>query len=286
MAEQAAEPLISEAPDDNATTAVESEVEVAVGAAVEAGIKTGEKLSAFISPVTTAFRHSAMLAHLKAISPYVIEFIGALYLVATVVFVVSQPFPDVGAPIVVGFTLLVIVFFGGHISGGHYNPAVSVAVWCRGSIPLLKALGYIVAQIGGGLAGSAISNATVNAGAGAPFCGPGEGFNHGHVFLVEFMYTFLLTFTVLQVATTTTNPGKDANHFFGLAIGLSVLVGAAAVGHISGGAFNPAVAVGMNVVAMKGLKSLWCYILAELAAGFAAGLIFYITNASEFTDSA
>jgi len=185
---------------------------------------------------------------------------------------------------VIGSTLLVIVFFGGHISGGHYNPAVTTAVWCRGHIHVLKALGYIAAQIGGGLAGSAIANA-MSINAGAPFCAPGEGYNHGHVFLVEFMYTFLLTFTVLQVATTTTNPGDSkngANHFFGLAIGFSVLIGAAAVGHISGGAFNPAVAIGMNVVAMKGLKSLWCYILAELAAGFAAGLVFYITNASEF----
>lgn len=259
-----------------------------VASAEAAAVEVKETLSAYVSPLTGAVRRSSLYTHLKAIAPYIVECIGALFLVMTVVFVVAEYAaaiaPGASVPIVVGTTLMVIVFFGGHISGGHYNPAVTIAVLVRGKISMKTATGYIIAQIVGGLAGSAIANSMRKPGMGAPYCAPGAGYSHGHVFVVELLYTFLLTYTVLQVATTTTNPAKGGNHFFGLAIGFSVLVGVAAVGEISGGAFNPAVVTGMNVVALKNLKGIWIYYLAEFAAGIAAGLLFYVTNALEFTE--
>jgi len=280
VATEQAQALLSEPPPDAPDI---STVEAGI---VEEVKEVHVKLTAAISPITGAIRRSALFAHLKAIAPYLVECIGTLFLVMTVVFVVSQQSVGaaVTAPITIGSTLMVLVFFGGHISGGHYNPSVTVAVMVRGKIPLLKALGYIVAQVGGGLAGAAIANG-VRKPVAAPYCAPGDGFNLGHVFVAEFMYTFLLTYTVLQVATTTSNPpgSNGVNSFYGLAIGFTVLVGAAAVGDISGGAFNPAVATGMNVVALKGLKSIWLYYLAEFAAGTVAGMLFYITNAIEFT---
>ena len=93
--------------------------------------------------------------------------------------------------------------------------------------------------------------------------------------LAEFLYTFALAYVVLNVATAKANAG---NSFYGLAIGFTVLAGAFAVGNISGGAFNPAVAIGAGVMGAIHLPSIWLHIIADLAGGFAAGVVFNFLN--------
>jgi aquaporin Z len=89
--------------------------------------------------------------------------------------------------------------------------------------------------------------------------------------LAEFLFTFALVFVVLNVATA---PGTEGNSYFGLAIGSTVLVGAFAVGPVSGAAFNPAVAVGVVVMGLAQPASLWIYLVANFAGGAVAALVF------------
>ena len=196
----------------------------------------------------------------------IVEFIGTFFLVFTVGMVVLEPGAGSLAPLAIASALMVMVYAGGHISGGHYNPAVTLAVTLRGKATATELAGYWVAQLlaaviaalaVGALKESAPLIATV-----APT---------GQTLLAEFLFTFALCFVVLNVATTR---GTEGNSYYGLAIGFTVLVGAYAVGSISGGAFNPAVAVGMVVLGLVGTGSLWIYLLANLFGGAVAALLF------------
>ena len=174
---------------------------------------------------------------------YLVEFIGTFFLVATIGFTVVKP-GDAGAmaPVAIGSALMVMIFAGGHVSGGHYNPAVTLAVFLRGKCPVTDVVPYIVSQVVAAAAAAAIvlfmkGNPTVEA--AKPDIVP--------ALLAEFVFTFALCYVVLNVATA---KGTSGNSFYGLAIGFTVLTGAYAVGSISGGAFNPAVAVGITVMGL------------------------------------
>ena len=184
--------------------------------------------------------------------------------------------PNVGviAPIAIGSILMVMVYAGGHISGAHYNPAVTVAVTLRGRLPAIDAVFYIVAQlIGAALAAGAVyylkgvNRPLVDAG------GPIYGLSQ--IALAEFLYTFALAYVVLNVATAKANAG---NSYFGLAIGFTVGAGAFAVGAISGGAFNPAVATGCLLMGLIPGGNYLAYIIAQLAAGAVAAGVFRVLN--------
>src|SRR5271170_6158786 len=190
---------------------------------------------------------------------YVTEFIGTFFLVLTVGLSVSNGTPL--APLAIGASLMIMVYMGGHISGGHYNPAVSLAVALRGKLTWGNFLPYIISQGCGGIAAGlsvlAITQHTV-----AP--APGPTATTQGALLVEFFYTFALALVVLNTATT---PKTEGNSYFGLAIGSTIMVGAFAGGAVSGGAFNPAVGFGLVFVnAMHnsqtpGLMShLWLYL--------------------------
>lgn len=91
----------------------------------------------------------------------------------------------------------------------------------------------------------------------------------------EFFFTFALVYVVLNVATA---KGTASNSFYGLAIGMTVMAAAFAVGAVSGGAFNPAVAVGVSMMGLLATSSIWVHIVAELAAAVAAALVFKTIN--------
>jgi len=93
--------------------------------------------------------------------------------------------------------------------------------------------------------------------------------------VAEFLYTFALCYVVLNVATA---KGTSGNPTYGLAIGFTVLAGAYAVGGVSGGAFNPAVAVGITIMGLSSLANIWIFLVANLAAGAAAAVIFKIMH--------
>jgi aquaporin Z len=203
---------------------------------------------------------------------YVTELIGTFALVFTVGCTVLGGKPGVVAPLAIGSVLMVMVFAGGHISGGHYNPAVSLAVLVRGRLPIKDLAPYWAAQlIGGLLAAVAARYITDTHGPTTTF----HGRDIGVALLAEFLFTFFLAYVVLNVATSKDHPD---NSFYGLAIGFTVMVGAFAVGPFSGGAFNPAVALGLWIMDLVAGGSLWIYLLANLAGGAAAALTFKALN--------
>ena len=196
----------------------------------------------------------------------VVEFIGTFFLVLTIGMVVLEPGAGSFAPIVIGSALMVMVYAGGHVSGAHYNPAVSLAVMLRGKATATEMVGYWVAQVLAAVVAS-LAVAAFKEGAAVVATIPPTGPS----LLAEFMFTFALAYVVLNVATTR---GTEGNSYYGLAIGFTVLVGAYAVGGISGGAFNPAVAVGLITMGLVGVESIWIYLLADFFGAAVAAVLF------------
>ena len=167
------------------------------------------------------------------------EFIGTFFLVLTIGLTVTQG--SQFAPLAIGAGLMVMVYMGGHISGAHYNPAVSLAVLMRGALPSADFIPYVAAQV----AGATVAALIVNVITGQTFApAPAVTATTTAALLVEVLFTFALALVVLNVATSKKTEG---NSYYGLAIGLTVMTGAFAGGGISGGAFNPAVGLGPTI---------------------------------------
>jgi aquaporin Z len=186
--------------------------------------------------------------------------------------------PDVGnfAPIAIGSVLMVMIYAGGHISGGHYNPAVTLAVWLRGKCATTDVPGYIASQIVAGVAAAVIAlylkgNVEVKP----------DDLAVGPSLVAEFLGTFALAWVVLNVATSKETAG---NSNYGLAIGFTVLVMAFAVGGISKGAFNPAVAIGITVMHIVKGANLWIHLVADFAGGAAAAFAFKALSTADKKD--
>ncbi|MCV7342995.1 MULTISPECIES: MIP/aquaporin family protein [Mycobacteriaceae] len=207
---------------------------------------------------------------------YATEFIGTFGLVFTVACVVLTT--SALAPLAIGSVLMVMVYAGGHVSGGHYNPAVSLAVYLRGRLPLMDLPAYWLAQIlGGGLAAAA-ANLVISPTSSTPAALSFTGRTMSAALLAEFLFTFALAYVVLNVATSKDHP---VNSFYGLAIGFTVAAGAIAVGGVSGGVFNPAVAIGGSVIGIFSWSNLWLYLVAELVGAAVAALVFRLVNADD-----
>jgi aquaporin Z len=207
---------------------------------------------------------------------YLTELIGTFFLVFTVATTVLAKSPL--APLAIGAILMVMIYAGGHISGGLYNPAVTIAVLLRRRITLTDAIAYWIVQIVAGLLAAGLADWIVNPGnvTAPPLAGRGLA----AALVVEALFTFALAFVVLNVATSKDHPN---NSFYGLAIGFTVAAGAVAVGGISGAAFNPAVALGAAVVGLIQGSTIWLYVVVQLAAGAAAGLAFLALSTGELT---
>lgn len=201
---------------------------------------------------------------------YLTEFIGAFFLVATIGFVVVDPGAGPLAPLAIGSALMVMIYAGGHISGGHYNPAVTLGVFLRGKMPAADVIPYWVAQI----VAAVVAAFVVLFIKGFPSITP-MSIAVGPALLAEFLFAFALVYVVLNAATSTDTAG---NSFYGLAIGFTVLTGAFAVGGVSGGAFNPAVAVGISTMGLVGWANIWIYLVANLLGGAAAAYFFKYAN--------
>lgn len=199
-----------------------------------------------------------------------VEFIG-MFLFVFVVGMATEAANKSGAvlaPVAIGSLLMVMVFAGGHVSGGHYNPAVSTAVFIRGKIKRHEYGAYVVTQF----AAAALSGLLVNAVGGKEVAGAVA--STGKMLVVEFLFTFALAYVVLNVATA---KGTANNSFYGLAIGFTVVVGAISVGWVSGAAFNPAIALGASVLGAFKWSNIWIYLLADFLGGAAgAGAFLYI----------
>jgi aquaporin Z len=202
---------------------------------------------------------------------YIAEFIGTFFLVLTIGCTVIGAGSGVIAPLAIGAALMVMVFAGGHISGGHYNPAVTLGILIRGKLQSTDVVPYWIAQFAGAVVAALLVNKVLRAGvAVTPMA-----LHVGPALLAEFLFTFALVYVVLNAATA---EGTSGNSFYGLAIGMTVMTGAFAVGDISGGAFNPAVALGICILGISDWGNIWIYLVANFAAGVLAAVVFQMIN--------
>ena len=206
------------------------------------------------------------------------EFIGTFFLCFTIAAAAGQGAEL--APVAIGFTLTCMVYAGGHVSGAHYNPAVTLAIALRGKAGgAVDVIGYLLAEFGGGALGGGVASVLLNGGIG--YAALGEGVSAGRAAVAEIVITMALTNTVLNVATSAKSAGND---FFGLAIGCTVLSGAISVGGISGGAFNPAVAM-LGVDASAFTDNLWIPFTMPLVGGVLGWALFRLTADDELSET-
>jgi len=197
------------------------------------------------------------------------EFIGTFFLVLTIGLTIVGG--SAFAPLAIGSVLMVMVYMGGHISGAHYNPAVTLGVFLRGKMEGRDVAPYMIMQVLGALlAGGAVYTIM-----GETFAlTPGPNASLSSALLVEFLFSFALVLVVLNTAAT---DETDGNSYFGLAIGFTLAVGIFAGGSVSGGAFNPAVSIGPAVVdTLNGAGSytfIWIYVISPFAGGAMAALV-------------
>jgi len=199
---------------------------------------------------------------------YITEFIGTFFLVLTIGLT--------GDPIAIGTMLMVMVYMGGHISGAHYNPAVSIAMIIRGLLSVKEAIKYIFSQLGGALLAaylvSFLTGDIMKVAAGE--------YSVSQILVVEAIFTFALVLVILNVAT---NPKTEGNSYYGLAIGFTIMAAAYAGGGISGGVYNPAVGTGPILIdSIMGdggtLGNLWYYLVGPIAGGVLATYVYKLTT--------
>jgi aquaporin Z len=205
---------------------------------------------------------------------YITELLGTFFLVLTIGLT--------GNPIAIGFVLAAVVYMGGHISGAHYNPAVTLGIFLRKKISSKDVIMYWIFQIIGAIL-AAIVFLLITSETFAP--SPSPNVSMVSAIAIEFIFTFGLILVILNVATTKKNEG---NSYFGMAIGLTILAAAFAGGPISGGAFNPAVGIGPILVdTIRGgnsLQHLIIYIIGPFLASLTAPFVFKFMNPEEFKD--
>jgi aquaporin Z len=200
---------------------------------------------------------------------YIVEFIGTFLLVF---FGCSAALLNAGpmGQLMVGLGLAGIIYAGGHISGAHFNPAVTLSVWLRGKCPSGDVIPYLISQ----LTGAVLAALTA-----VYFRGVSQSMRSDEVakvFLAEVLGSFVLAWVILNVATAKANEG---NSFYGLAIGGTVAALSFALGDVSGAAFNPAMALGGWVIGGINGSALWIYMVASFLGGAIAAQVFKLVKA-------
>lgn len=201
---------------------------------------------------------------------YLTEFIGTMFLVAAVGMAGGEH-----AVLIIASALMVMIYAGGHVSGAHYNPAVTLAVWMRGKIEMKDAVAYWIAQLAGAAAAALLVNYLKG---GAP---EGDGMEVQETtkgIICELLATFALAYVVLNVATA---KGTSGNSFYGLAIGFTVFAMGSLFGGYTGGALNPAVALGGWIMKMFALSTIWVYLVGTLAGAALAAIVFSFINPND-----
>lgn len=205
------------------------------------------------------------------------EFIGTFFLVLTVV--LSVHYSPAIAGLAIGAVLMVMVYMGGPISGGHYNPGISLGVAIRGKISYGTMISYWIAQLAAGIIAAIIGWLLI----GRPETAGVPPLTHMDILrglIAEFLFSFALVLTVLTTATSSKTAG---NSYFGLAIGFTVGAGVFAVGSLTGAAFNSAVGLGVCLFGLSAWFNIWIYVVANLAGGIVAAAIFRIISPEDFS---
>jgi len=207
---------------------------------------------------------------MKSSKKLAIEFIGTLFLCLVVALNANA---GVANLLAIGSILMAMIYAGGHISGAHYNPAVTIAVLVRGRISSSEALLYIIAQVAAGVVAALLATKAFGVSGDGSSAIAGQNITAG--LLGEILGTFALAFVILNVATSKNTAGND---YFGLAIGFTVLACGYVFGPYSGGAFNPAVAVSQSIAAFFSWSDIWVYLIACFGGGALAGVVFNALN--------
>jgi MIP family channel proteins len=183
--------------------------------------------------------------------------------------VAGAPYGSLAVPVAGGLALAIGVVSVGHISGAHFNPAVTLGLAINGRFPWPYAPGYVVAQFAGAIAAAAVTwglygnQARAMAGLGAPV--PGAGVSAGRVLAAEAIVTFVLVLAVMAVATDSRVPRGIAAVAIGAALAVAIVIS----GPVSGAGVNPARAIGPMILAGQ-FSDWWAYLVAPVAGGVVA----------------
>lgn len=208
---------------------------------------------------------------------YFVEFIGTFFLALIIALSVNNTAGNM-APFAIGSILMVMVFAGGHISGGHFNPAVTLGVWIRGKCKTKDVPGYMIGQVAGALLGAFTGRYLLAFIPGATDIVTSGQFDFIGGTLAEFLGTFALVWAVLH---TSTEEDTQGNSFYGLAIGFTIMACTYGLGGITGGAFNPAIAVGISAIGMTSWSNIASFLIGQLLAGVLAAFVFmYVSDVS------
>ncbi|CAD2216170.1 aquaporin 9 [Angomonas deanei] len=164
--------------------------------------------------------------------------------------------------VTIGFMFTAIVFTLAYVSGGHFNPAISVAVFMTRNMELITMLGYIIAQICAAVAAGFVAMLLQSSGSDIYVPYVEEDYVSKGIFS-ELIFTLAIVLVVLNIGYSR----QKGNFFYGFAIGMCVTAGSACVGHVSGGSFNPAASTGLQLAQCitgdcEAIKSFWVYWLA------------------------
>lgn len=211
----------------------------------------------------------------EAVGTFVLVFTGTSVAVAAILGkpIAGAPSNSLAVGLAFGLVLTALVAALGHVSGAHFNPAVTLGLWGIKRFPGKLVLPYILGQfVGAILAGLAVwatfgDAARTTAALGATY--PTAGVGIGAAFLMEFLITFILVFVIVAVASDERANTATASLAIGFALGVAVLIG----GPITGGAVNPARALGPMIVAGK-FTDFWIYLLAPSVGGLVAGWLY------------
>ena len=196
-------------------------------------------------------------------SKLIAEFIGTFFLALTICTAAVHGSAGDYAPFAIAATLMVMIYAVGHISGAHFNPAVTVAVWLRGACEKSDVVPYISVQALAGVLAAIVSQEILLAETSVTAI----DMDATNAIAAEFLYTFALVYVILNVATSDATQG---NGYYGAAISFVVLAGALTVGEISGGSFNPAVSGALLVSGAIELSDLWIHLVPQFLAGVLA----------------
>ena len=207
------------------------------------------------------------------------EFVGTFFLTLTIFLTAVIGLAGSDAPIAIGVTLMVMIYALGHISGAHFNPAVSIGLFVKGDCSKEELPYYLVAQLLAGVLAFFVGSELVLDGVTVPDIIAADFSSAITVVSAEALWTFALMFVIINVATE-----QSGNQFYGAAIGLTVMAGAFTLGNISLGSFNPAVTTMLTVSGKMAVADVWMHIVPQLAGAVGAVFVHKYMMMSGTTD--
>ena len=199
------------------------------------------------------------------------EFIGTFFLSLTICTAAVYGSAGEYAPFGIAATLMVMIYAGGHISGAHYNPAVTVSIYLRGACEKDEVLPYIASQVIAAVSAAIVVENLLRPDELSPVA-----FELGtDAVVAELLFTFALAYVILNVATTESTSG---NGYYGAAIALVVLAGAITVGSISLASFNPAVTSALIVSGKLTLADSWMHFVPQFIGAVLATYVYKSTQ--------